>query len=121
MNRQKLTKKVKGTVDTLVYEKGYVSAVDLFMRLDKLSKHDYEAWRKKQIPYLERVIQGNLSNLSFTMKELRKHAQNRSLKPSWTAYRSWGKGPKVKLRFSKSGQASIEEAYATHYVSPKKK
>ncbi|HET7578501.1 MAG TPA: hypothetical protein VFK33_04395 [Bacillales bacterium] len=57
MNRQKLAKKVKGTVDTLVYEKEYASPVDLFMKMDKLSKKDYEAWRKKQVAYLERVLQ----------------------------------------------------------------
>jgi hypothetical protein len=33
-----------------------------------------------------------------------------------TVYNSWGKGPKVRLQFSKSGNKQIEESYATHYV-----
>lgn len=121
MNRQKLEKKVRGTVDSLLYEKGYVAPVDLFMQMDKLTKQDYEAWRKKQVPFLERVIQGNLGQLSFIMKQLRKCARERGLKPSFTDYRSGGKGEKIRLRFSKTGQASIEKHYATHYVSPKLK
>jgi hypothetical protein len=42
------------------------------------------------------------------------------LKPSWTAYRSWGKGKKVPLRFTKTRDPTIEEAYATHFVSKRK-
>ena len=39
------------------------------------------------------------------------------LKESWTAYRKYGKGPKKKLRFSKSNNEKIEKAYATHYIA----
>ncbi|MCP5110227.1 MAG: DUF2293 domain-containing protein, partial [bacterium] len=35
-----------------------------------------------------------------------------------TFYRKYGRGVKVKLRFSKSGKPVIEKAYRTHYVSP---
>jgi hypothetical protein len=30
----------------------------------------------------------------------------------------WGKGPKQRLRFTKTGDPAVEEAYATHFVSP---
>jgi hypothetical protein len=36
-----------------------------------------------------------------------------------TVYKSWGKGKKVLLQFSKSGDPSLETAYATHFVKPK--
>jgi hypothetical protein len=121
MNRQQLAKKVRGTVDHLVFEKDYVSPVDLFMSMDKLSKQNYEAWRKKQIPHLEKVLLGNLNQLSFILKQLRSHAKSRGLKPSWTGYNSWGKGRKVRLQFSKSGNPKLEEAYATHFVDTKEK
>ena len=32
----------------------------------------------------------------------------------------WGKGPKQRLRFSKSGKPKLEEVYATHFVWPGK-
>jgi hypothetical protein len=37
---------------------------------------------------------------------------------STTAYMSCGKGPRTPLRFSKSGDPNIEEAYLTHYRKP---
>ncbi|MFC4767388.1 hypothetical protein [Effusibacillus consociatus] len=37
MNREELKRKVRGTAETIIREKGYVSAVDLFIRMDKLS------------------------------------------------------------------------------------
>jgi hypothetical protein len=37
----------------------------------------------------------------------------------YTAYVSWGKGKRQPLRFSKSGDATLERAYATHYLLPK--
>jgi hypothetical protein len=42
-------------------------------------------------------------------------AKRGGLKPSKTAYMSWGKGPKRSLRFSKSGDPNIEQAYSTHF------
>jgi hypothetical protein len=32
----------------------------------------------------------------------------------------WGKGPKQRLRFTKTGDRRLEEAYATHFVWPGK-
>lgn len=120
MNRQELSKKVENTAHRLLAEKGYVSPVDLLMDLQILSLDKYEAWRRGQVPCLERVCHANLSRLSFVMKELRTFAKNNGLKASQTAYMKWGKEPKQRLKFSKSGSPSIEEGYATHYVAQKK-
>lgn len=87
------------------------------MKIGVLSTKDYEDWRFGRVPYLEKVCKTNLSKLSFIMKELRAYAMANHLKPSWTAYNQWGiKGKKIPLRFSKSSDSVIEEAYATHYV-----
>jgi Fe-S-cluster containining protein len=43
--------------------------------------------------------------------------RRKGLKPSVTVYRKWGRGPKRTLRFSKSGAPSVEQAYATHWLS----
>ncbi len=100
----------------LVWEKGYASPLELFLKLDKLTPKLVEEWRFGRVPYLERVIHGNLGQFSFIMKEFRKMAKEMGLKESVTAYMSWGKGPKRPLRFSKSGEAQIEKHYSTHYV-----
>lgn len=116
MNRQELTQKIKSKMGEIIAEKGYVSAMDLLMRMDLLSQQDYEAWRRRQVPYLERVIKSNLGRISFIMKTFAGYAGECGLKPSWTAYQSWGKGAKIRLRFSKSGLEQIERAYATHFI-----
>jgi hypothetical protein len=39
-----------------------------------------------------------------------------NLNTSWTGYKSWRKGRKIELRFSKTGEPNIEKSYATHFV-----
>jgi hypothetical protein len=41
--------------------------------------------------------------------------------PSLTVYKRWTKGSRPLLRFSKTGDRNIEEAYARHFVFPRKK
>ena len=116
MNRQELQKKVRHTVHQLIWEKGYASPLDLFLKMEKISPKLVEEWRFRRVPNLERVLNGNLGQLSFIMKEFRKMARELNLKESYTAYMSWGKGAKHQLRFSKTGDYQVERHYATHYV-----
>lgn len=119
MNRQELEAKLGEVTSRLLKAKGYISYADLFMAMGRLTATDYEAWRHGRIPYLEKAVGLNLSQISFAMKTVRKNSLNGKLKPSWTAYMSWGKGPKRALRFSRSGERAIEELWATHFVRPK--
>jgi len=120
MNQLELEKAVRKNVHELLEEKKYVSSVDLLMKLGYLSKPDYEKWRFGKVDYLERLCKVNLSKLTLINKELRIISKELNLKASWTAYMKHGKGAKKKLRFSKSNKESIERAYATHYVLPKR-
>jgi hypothetical protein len=72
------------------------------------------------VPYLERVINCNLTRLSRLLRILRFHAHELNLTASGTAYMRWGKGPKQRLRFTKTGEPKLEEAYATHLIWPGK-
>jgi hypothetical protein len=87
----------------LLDEKGYVSPVELLVRMDRL--------KAKQVE--------DLGKMNTILQALREFARSGGLKPSRTVYMSWGKGPKVRLRFSKSGAAYMEEMYSTHYILPK--
>jgi hypothetical protein len=100
----------------LLLEKGYIAPVDVFLKLGYLSPLDYERWRRRQVPALERVIRVNLSRIRFLMQALRQQSLAGHLKPSTTVYTSWGPGRRVRLRFSLSGDPQIEAAYSTHYV-----
>ena len=115
MNRKELHKKVMNVTTELLNEKGYISFVDVFIKLEYLDVKDYELWRMKKIPYLEKAIKVNLGKINFILKSVRNNSINGKLKQSWTGYKSWGKGNKIYLRFSKSGEENIEKLYATHF------
>ena len=117
-NRKELETKLSTVSSKLLLENGYISFVDVFMKLGYLDPKDYENWRMKRISYLEQVIKVDLGGINHVMKTVRRNSLNGKLTPSWTGYKSWGKGGKVWLRFSKSGDPNIEEAYATHFVKP---
>jgi hypothetical protein len=105
-----------------ILEKGKVVApVDVLVRMDLLGPEQLLDWRHGRVPYLEKVLRGNLSKLSRLLRILRFHAHDLNLKPSLTAYRRWGKGAKQTLRFTKTGDKKLEEAYATHFIWPGKK
>lgn len=116
-NRIQMNKKVIQAAESILYEKQWVSFVDVLIKIGTLSLTHLEDWRKGRIPYLEKVIQGNLSKISFAMKCFRAWANRKGLKSSQTVYLRKTKGPKTILRFSKSGHPQIEKAYATHFLA----
>lgn len=116
MNNTDLDKEVKRLVHLNRYEKGYVCSVDILLQLGYLTKKYIEDWRFERIDYLEKVCKTNLSKLTLINKLIRKHSTDLDLKSSWTRYNKYGKRVKQQLRFNKSGNKTIEEIYATHYV-----
>jgi hypothetical protein len=118
LNNQQIIEQTKTAASKLLKDKGYVSVVDVLMEIGKLSNQDYENWRRQKVPYLEKVIRVNLSKINTILRTMQKYSQDNDLKPRKTVYRSWGKGPKKVLRFSKSGDQNIEHAYATHIIMP---
>ena len=62
MNNKDLLSKLGTVTSKLLKDKGYISFVDIFMELGYLNLKDYESWRMKRIPYLEKVIKINLNN-----------------------------------------------------------
>ena len=106
---------------TRILAKGEVVApVDVLVDMGLLAPEKLEDWRRGRVQYLEKVINCNLTRLSRILKMLRFHAHDLKLVPSVTAYRRWGKGPKQRLRFTKTGDPNLEEAYARHFVWPGK-
>ena len=103
----------------LHFEKqSYASPLDVFIGMGLLKPALVDDWRNGRVPYLERVIPGSLNKITFCMKCFHEWAREKRLKPSHTAYMRKTRGGKRDLRFSKSGNPSIEKSYCTHYVSP---
>jgi len=120
MNDQELENKIKKIANSLIYEKGYVCAVDMLIKLNYLTKKNYEDWRFGKIEYLEKACKINLSKLSTINRTIKKIANDLKLVKSWTGYNQYGKGIKRRLIFSKSGDKNIENAYTTHYLDKKR-
>jgi hypothetical protein len=120
MNNKDLEKKTTDIINSLIYEKGYICSVDVLLRLEYLTQKDYEDWRFGRVPYLEKVCKVNLKKLSLTNRIIRKFAEQRQLKNSWTGYNQWGTKNKRILVFSKSGDPNIEKLYATHFIDNKR-
>ena len=117
-NRTDIKKRVIQIAETVLYKQQYVSPIDIFIGIGWLQPVHVQEWRKGKIPYLEKVIHGNLGEISFAMKCFRKWATEKKLKPSKTVYLLRTKGSRKEAVFSKSGNFNIEKAYNTTYVSP---
>ena len=112
--------RIERAVGAILTKGKVVAPVEVLVDMGLLTPAQLEDWRRGRVPYLERVIDCNLTRLSRLLRILRFHAHDLHLVPSMTAYTRWGKGPKQRLRFTKSGAAKLEEAYARHFVWPGK-
>ena len=92
-----------------------MTAIDVLVGVGWLEPRRVDERRQGRVDYLERVTVANLGKISTAMRSFRHWA--RGLRPSESAYvaRTRDRRP---LRFSKSGDAGIERAYRTHWVSP---
>lgn len=111
-------RRMECVVADLLTKGNVVAPVDVLVGMGLLRREHLDDWRRGRVPYLERVINCNLTRLSRLLRILRFHAHDLNLKPSATVYNRYGKGPKQRLRFSKTGDNGLEAAYATHFVWP---
>ena len=93
-----------------------VAPVEVLMEMGNLTEKNHEAWYRGQVPYLERVFEGSLSKVNRILRIIGFHVHDLNMVPRRTVYSQWGKGKDRILRFSKSGNEGVEEAYSTHYV-----
>ncbi len=103
-------------VDAILERRGFVSPTELFVEMGLLSVQAIEEWRAGRIPFLERAIQCNLSEANRILRVFRMHAHDLNLRPSVTVYVRRTGGGRLRLRFTKSGDLKLEEAYARHFV-----
>ncbi|MEX0659838.1 MAG: hypothetical protein WD080_11950 [Egibacteraceae bacterium] len=116
--QQRLEQRVIAAAEDALARQQYVSAIDVLVGIGWLRPTHVKDWRVGRVPYLERVVQANLAKISRAMKVFRRWARDRGLTPSETAYVARTRDRR-KLQFSKSGKPAIEQAYRTHWVSPK--
>ena len=104
--------KIVAAVSRILARQHFVAPVELLVEMNLLLPADLACWKQGQVPVLERVIRCNLTRAGRILRLLRFHAHDLKLKPSLTVYHHG----KHRLRFSRSGEPKIEEAYSTHLV-----
>jgi hypothetical protein len=117
INRQTLPARVARVAEAALAAKKYVSAIDVLTGMGWLLPDALQRWRRGQVDCLERVVQTNLSRISETMKLFRAWARAKGLNPRETHYVAHTRH-RPTLRFSRSGDPTIERLYRTHWVSP---
>jgi hypothetical protein len=117
MTRQNLEQRVTRAAEAALAEHRFVSAVDVLLGLGWLAPSHLDRWRQGRVESLEGVVQANLSKVTVAMAAFRRWARDRGLNPSETDYVAHTRD-RSQLRFSVSGDAAIERAYRTHWVSP---
>ena len=110
--------RIERSVAAILKQGNVVAPVDVLMGMGLLTHDSLGDWRHRRVPYLEKIIDCNLTRLSRILRILRFHAHDLNLRPSTTVYMSWGKGPRQRLRFTKTGDLKLEEAYCRHFVWP---
>jgi hypothetical protein len=115
--RASLEERVIRVAEAALTEHSVVSPIDVLIGLGWLTPQAVDTWRQGRVDALERLAQVNLHKLSSAMAVLRRWAAERGLRPSETAYLSRTPDRRP-LRFSRSGDAAIEAAYRTQWLSP---
>jgi hypothetical protein len=114
--RKPLVDRVVKAAEAALAARKYASPIDVLVGIGWLDPGALQRWRQGQVDYLERVVQTNLPRISEAMKLFRSWAGAKGLVPSETHYVA--RTPQRQtLRFSKSGDRTIEQLYATHWVS----
>ena len=115
-NRNTLADRVIKAAEAALAAQDYVSPIDVLVRIGWLDAGSVERWRRGQIDCLERVVQTNLPRISEAMKLFRSWATGRGLfaNPTHCVTRT---PRRQTLRFSRSGDPTIEGLYRTRWVS----
>ena len=111
-------------MDRQCLEKGYTAPVDMLLELGMLEIKDYQNWQRGEVDCLERVCHGNLHKLKDVLDAMRAYARTSGYEPSVFVYHQRGghrrKGNR-NLRFSISGNKTVEKLYSTGYVDSERK
>jgi hypothetical protein len=116
-NRADLADRVIKAAEMSLATQHYVSAIDVLVGIGWLDPGAVRRWRQGQIDCLEGAIQTSPPRISEAMKLFRSWADGKGLLASETDYVA--RTPQREtLRFSRSGNPTIEKQYRTHWVSP---
>lgn len=112
--------RIARAVESLLASDQVVRPVEVIQHMGLLSHAALQDWRAGRVLYLERAIDCNLTKLARLLRILRFVAHDLNLVPYLETYTREGCGKPTPLRFSKSGDPRIEDAYRRHFRWPGK-
>lgn len=115
--RANLERRVTKAADEALATQKFVAPLDVLIGIGWLAPSAVDLWRQGRVVCLADEAQVNESKLSDAMGIFRVWANELGLKPSDALYVSRTRDRRP-LQFSRSGDAQIEAAYRTHWVSP---
>lgn len=116
-NRVPLGDRVAIAAERALAARHFVSATDILVGIGWLDPGAVERWQRGQVGCLEEVVQTNPQRILEAMQLFRTWATAKGLIASLAAYVD--RTPQRReLRFSRSGDPSIEGSYRTHWISP---
>jgi hypothetical protein len=117
-NHKKLADRVTRAAEAALAAQDYVAPVDVLLRIGWLDPGAMKRWQQGQVDCLESVIQTKLPRISEALSLFQSWAAAKGLIASETSYVARTPARQT-LRFSKSGNPTIEQLYRTHWVSAK--
>src|SRR5438445_6947592 len=115
-NRKKLDDRVIRAAEAALAAQKHVSAVDVLVGIGWLDPGALGRWQRGQVACLEEAVQVDPPRISEAMKLFRSWAAAKALSPSETPYIARTPARQT-LRFSKSGNPTIEQLYRTRWIS----
>lgn len=107
--------RVERAAEAALQAQGYVSLIEVLMRLQWLPYPHVERWRQGRIECLETMIQAKADKLAAAVRVLDEWTRARGLQPRETAYLARARDHRP-LRFSVAGTPEIEQLYRTHWL-----
>lgn len=116
-NRRPLAERVTEAAERALADRQQVSPLDVIGGMGWVDGGTVDRWRQGRIDCLESAVQANPVRVAEAMELLRSWAADKGLLASEAQYVT--RTPQRQaLRFSRSGDAAVERAYRTHWVSP---
>ena len=112
-----LERRVASAAEAALAEWQVVSPVDVLVGLGWLATSHVAAWRQGRIETLEGALTVSPAKLSAALRLLERWAHDRGLVASETAYVARTPDRRA-LRFGERGDADVERACRTHWLSP---
>ena len=104
------SKRVESAINAVMHRNQNLTYPELFIELGILSEKDFSAWKAGQVPFLEKVVQSNLTKLARIMTAVRRFAREKQLERI--------SGPKPRKPYSKTATNFLEEEYRVVYRAP---